>query len=105
MLFADEGLPPDVQNMAILMGALFAGALCGLWPLSAGMNKGRTGVGIVGFFACLASGFILGCLLALPTALFFRLLIGLLERPPLPGGEGIGGEPFNLYAHGKRSAF
>jgi len=105
MLFAEAELDPEIQTIAVVIGALFMGAICGLWPLGAGMKKGRPGVGMTGFVACLGSGFVLGCLLALPMAIFFRLLIGVLERPPLPGADGLDSEPFNPYANGKRSAF
>ena len=101
MLFANE-LSPE-ESVFLLIGALFAGAVCGLWPLGAGIRKRRPGVAVTGFIACLISGVVLGCLLALPTAIFFRLLIGVLDPPPMPGGDGMGGEPFNPYAHGKRS--
>jgi len=109
MLFAEEALPPDAFAIGVVIGALFVGVLCGLWPLSAGIKKGRPGVGIAGFFTCLGAGFVLGILLALPTAIIFRLVIGVLDPPAPPvgdaGGEGLGGEPFNPYANGKRSAF
>jgi hypothetical protein len=103
MLFAGADLP--IEDVAVVIGALFAGAVCGIWPLSAGARYGRPGLGVTGFVACLGSGLVLGCLLALPMAVFFRLLIGAMGRPPLPGGDGLGGEPFNPYANGKRSDF
>ena len=103
MLLAEEGLP--IEAVAALIGALFAGALCGLWPLAAGARKGRPGLGVTGFVACVGSGFFLGCLLALPTAILFSVLIALLDHPAPPGGDGLGGQPFNPYASGKRSAF
>ena len=103
MLFAEEELP--LEAVVVVIAALFVGALCGLWPLAAGARKGRPGLGATGFFACLGSGFFLGCLLAFPTAVLFRVLIGLLDHPAPPGGDGLGGRPFNPYADGKRSAF
>ena len=99
MLFADEAVSPEA--IGVVFGALFAGAICGIWPLSAGANKGMPGLGVVGFVACVGSGFVFGCLLALPTALFFRLLIGALNKPLPP--DGLGGAPFNPYANGKRA--
>jgi hypothetical protein len=99
MLFADEDLPAEA--VAVLIGALVAGAVCGLWPLSAGARNGRPGLGVVGFVACVGSGVVLGCLLSLPTAAFFRILIGVLGHPEPPGGA----RPFNPYAKGNRSAF
>ena len=102
MLLA-EGLP--VQFVAAGVGAVIAGTLCGLWPLSAGARSGRPGLGVLAFVMCLISGFILGCLLALPTAIFFRVLIAALGHPaPPPGsGESLGGRPFDPYANGKGS--
>jgi hypothetical protein len=106
MLFAEVGgvgLSPE--DVAVLVGALFAGAVCGIWPLSAGAHRGRPGLGVTGFVCCVVSGFLLGCLLALPIAVFFRLLIGALGHPNPPGGPGLGGRPFDPYAHGKRADF
>lgn len=105
MLFAEAQMDPQIQSIAILIGAVFAGAVCGLWPLSAGAKKGRPGVGMTGFLVCVGSGFILGCLLALPMAIFFRLLIGVLERPSPHDSDRVEYEPLNPYANGKRSAF
>ncbi|MDB5311983.1 MAG: hypothetical protein JWO38_6185 [Gemmataceae bacterium] len=110
MLFAAVDVNSQAYAFGHLLGALPAGVICGLWPLSAGSRKGRPVLGVVGLGACVISGALLGCLLALPMAVFFRLLIGVLDHPTPPGGDGLGGDgpgdrPFNPYANGKRSAF
>ena len=106
MLFAQEAVQHDAFAVGVLIGALVVGVLCGLWPLNAGFKKGRPGVGIAGFFACLGAGFVLGILLALPTAIIFRLVIGVLDHPAPPREDSVlESEPFNPYADGKRSAF
>ena len=106
MLFADAQAEVQIEPVVILIGAIFAGAVCGIWPLTAGAKKGRPGLGVIGFFACLGSGFVLGCLLALPMAIFFRLLIGALDHPPPPGGYGLDDDRFDdPYERRQRSAY
>jgi hypothetical protein len=105
MLLADEGLSVETMVLIRMFGALIAGLVFGLWPLNAGAQRGRPGLGIVGLVACVVSGFVFGCLLALPVAVFFRLLIGALGDSAPPGGPGLEDEPYNPYKNGKRSAF
>lgn len=51
-----------------ILGSLLAGAAIGAIPAIYGGVKGRLGLGIAGFFACIFSSLILGLLLSIPTA-------------------------------------
>lgn len=88
-----------------LLGMFTVGVLCGLWPLFAGLRKGRPLAGVVGFFACIPCGFIAGWYSALPVALVLKVLIGAMSGPKPPGNDVAQDAPFNPYANGKRSAF
>jgi hypothetical protein len=101
MLFA-EGAQTAASVVAVII-MLVVGILSGLWPLEAGSRTGRPGLGALGMCVCVSVAF-LGCLLAPPTALFFRVLIAILGHPvpPRGGAEGLGGEAYNPYANGKR---
>jgi len=48
-----------------LMGSLIAGAVCGLFPLSWGLKKGKIAVGIGEFFACVLASIILGLIMSI----------------------------------------
>ncbi len=51
MLFAAAiDVHSQEYKMGVLLGALTVGAICGLWPLLAGISKGRPVIGLVGFF-------------------------------------------------------
>jgi hypothetical protein len=89
-LFAD-GIDVNSQEYktGFLIGSLISGAICGLWPLSVGLKKGRPIMGVVGFVTCIPCGYLLGCLLALPVAFVFKLVIGALpESEPSLSGDG-----------------
>ena len=60
---------------SIIIGALIAGVVCGLVPLVFGLMRGQTALAVGGFVACIAGGFVLGILLALPLAILFTVLI------------------------------
>ena len=81
-LFAD-GIDVNSQEfkIGVLIGSLAAGAVCGLWPLLTGLRNGRPIMGLVGFLTCIPCGLLLGCLLALPVAFVFKLLISALPAP------------------------
>jgi len=104
MLFAAVDVNSQEYKNGVLLGSLIAGVICGLWPLLAGLSKGRPIMGIIGFFACIPSAFVLGCLLALPVAFVFKTLISVLPSPEPPGNQ-LDDAPFNPYANGNRSAF
>jgi len=103
MLFAQEIDPAFL--VGAMIGGVVMGVICGLMPLKAGAAKGRQTLGMVGFACCAISGLLLGCLLALPVAIVFRMVIGFLPPAPSPLDEMQPDEPFNPYAGGKRSAF
>jgi hypothetical protein len=71
---------PEYANGRVL-GLLAATVGMGLWPLVAGVRKGRPLLGIVGFFSCIAGGLLVACWGSFPVALFFSLLIGAMGRP------------------------
>jgi len=61
-----------------IVGALFAGVFCGLIPLIAGIVKRgpvHITLGVVGMVVCIGSGLVLGCLLGLPVAAVFTVII------------------------------
>ena len=68
MLFADvvnTGSPE--YRMGFLLGGLTVGVLCRLMPIRAGFQKDQPLIGVIGFFACVASGFMCGLLGAIPS--------------------------------------
>ncbi len=89
--------------VAIIFGALAVGALMGLIPLISGMVKNRKGLAIGGFVACVIAGFLLGIILALPTAIVFTLII-FLTKPKAteavmnPYSPSMPAPPSNPYA-------
>jgi hypothetical protein len=85
-----------------LLGLFTATVVVGLWPLLAGISKGRWLIGLAGFCACIAGGFRFGCFGSVPAAILFHALIG-ATKPR--GGDDRPPPPFNPYANGKRSAF
>jgi len=62
-------------TFGLIFGSLGMGALCGLAPFFLGKNYNNKNLGMIGFFACVISGFILGALLAIPVAGVFSLII------------------------------
>jgi membrane protein implicated in regulation of membrane protease activity len=60
---------------SIVIGALVAGVLCGLIPLVYGLVKRQQALAFGGLVACVAAGFVLGVVLALPMAALFAWLI------------------------------
>jgi hypothetical protein len=61
-----------------IVGALIAGIFCGLIPLITGIVKRgpvHITLGVVGMVVCLGSGLLLGCLLGLPAAAVFTVII------------------------------
>jgi hypothetical protein len=85
--------------VGVIFGAIFIGILCGLIPLKVCQQRGRSGLGWLGFGLCLVSGFLFGLLGALPMAGVMSLVgvivpsaakksgrskQGLKPRPPVP---------------------
>jgi membrane protein implicated in regulation of membrane protease activity len=63
------------DNGSIIIGALIAGVVCGLIPLVYGLIKRQQALAFGGLVACIAAGFVLGLILALPMAALFAWLI------------------------------
>ena len=59
----------------LIVFALLAGIFVGMIPAISGAIKGKVGLGIGGFFACLVSGLILGLIGAVPVCAVFLYLI------------------------------
>ena len=62
-----------------LVSGLLAGTLIGIIPVILGALKCKFGIGVGGFFACVASGLILGLFLAIPICGIFVWLI--MKKP------------------------
>ncbi|QOX64208.1 SHOCT domain-containing protein [Anoxybacterium hadale] len=58
-----------------LFGALIAGLIIGAIPAIAGGVKGKLGLGIGGFAACVGGSLLLGMLLSIPLCAIFMFLI------------------------------
>ena len=89
------------MNGAVLFGALIGGVIVGLIPAVCGAVKGKIGLAIGGFFACVVASFILGMILSLPVCAIFLFLI--LKKPPntaVPGQPAVmpGLQPENTAA-------
>ena len=65
----------DAYTLGIIIGSLIAGAIIGAIPAICGAVKGKIGLSIIGFFACLVSSFIFGMILAVPVCAIFLWLI------------------------------
>ena len=63
------------MDSELIIGAIVAGVICGLVPLITGLVKGENSLAWGGFVACIAGGFVLGLILALPLAVLFTVLI------------------------------
>ncbi len=61
--------------MDVILGALIVGVVIGAIPAICGAIKQKVGLAIGGFFACLASGLLLGMILAIPMCTVFLYLI------------------------------
>lgn len=63
------------MNSAMILGAVVVGIITGLIPCITGFKKGKIGLAIGGFFACVVGGLILGLILAIPLCVLFMYLI------------------------------
>jgi uncharacterized membrane protein AbrB (regulator of aidB expression) len=75
----------STKLVAMLIGAVIGGTLCGLIPYFFGKKKGQPTLGVVGLVCCIVAGLIAGIILALPTAGVFALIIAVRPNPQLPG--------------------
>ena len=71
--------------VAMLIGGVIAGTLCGLIPYFFGKKRGQSKLGTIGLVSCIVSGMILGVILALPVAGVFALIIATRPAGPTPG--------------------
>jgi uncharacterized membrane protein AbrB (regulator of aidB expression) len=84
----------STKLVAMLIGALIGGGLCGLIPYYFGRKRGQPTLAIVGLVCCIVAGLIAGIILALPTAGVFALIIAVRPSgqapgaPPAPPGPG-----------------
>src|SRR4051794_463307 len=69
----------------VVIGALVAGVVCGLVPLIYGLVKGQQALAFGGFVACIAAGFVLGLLLAVPMGAVFAWLIWRADKRTIAG--------------------
>ena len=65
----------DEEVVELLMVALVLGAVIGAIPAISGAVKGKIGLAIGGFFACVGANLILGLLLSVPICALFMFLI------------------------------
>lgn len=81
-------------NAAAVIGSLVMGALLGLIPGIVGYRKGKQGLALGGFFACVAGSFLLGLFLSVPLCIIFTTVILVSGRgssrsgSPSPGQGG-----------------
>lgn len=76
----------NANVMAIILGSLISGAIVGAIPGITGAVKGKLGLGLGGFFACLVGSFILGLILSIPLCIVFMYLIMKKPKQSTPGG-------------------
>ena len=60
---------------SVIFGALLMGALLGLIPGIVGYKKGKQGLAIGGFIACVVGSFLLGLALSIPACIIFTAII------------------------------
>ena len=65
----------DVAVNANMMSSLLVGAALGLGPIIVGWRRDKLRLGMMGFFACLVSGVLLGNVFAGPVCGVFIALI------------------------------
>jgi len=70
----------DTYSNAVLFGALSSGILCGIVPFKLGKKHNQEGWGLAGLITSIASGLMLGILLAIPMAGIFSSII-LASKP------------------------
>ena len=65
----------DPYFLGVIIGSLISGAIVGAIPAIAGSVKGKIGLALGGFFACLVSSVILGLILSVPVCAVFMYFI------------------------------
>jgi hypothetical protein len=77
----DEPIDPgigDISPVFLLVGAVVGTAMgfaCGKIPMAYATERRRDGLGLAAMVSCVLSGFLLGCLLAMPVAMIWTLII------------------------------
>lgn len=69
-------------DLAYAVGAIIGSLISGAIPAITGAIKGKLGLAIGGFFACLVSSFILGLILSIPTCAIFMFFIFKKKKEP-----------------------
>ena len=70
----------DTYTTAVFFGALSSGVLCGIVPFKLGKKHNQEGWGLAGLITSIASGLMLGIILAIPMAGIFSSII-LVSKP------------------------
>lgn len=65
----------ETNYSAVIFGALTMGAILGLIPGIIGYKKGKQGLAIGGFIACIIGSFLLGLFLSVPMCVIFTVII------------------------------
>ena len=65
----------DTYTTAVFFGALSSGVLCGIVPFKLGKKHNQEGWGLAGLITSIASGLMLGIILAIPMAGIFSSII------------------------------
>lgn len=60
---------------AVIFGALMMGAILGFIPGFIGYKKGKQGLAIGGFIACVVGSFLMGLFLSVPMCIIFTVII------------------------------
>ena len=61
--------------LSVVIGSILMGAVIGAVPAISGAVKGRLGIGLGGFAACIICNFILGLILSIPACAVFMFFI------------------------------
>ena len=69
-----------MNYLAVVFGALMAGAIFGAVPAVLGYNKGKNGLAIAGFISCVVCSFIGGMFLSIPCCIIFVVIILLTKK-------------------------
>ena len=69
---------------SVWLGALIAGLIIGAIPAISGAVKGKIGLAIGGFAACVVANLILGMILSIPVCAVFMFLIFRKTKPANP---------------------
>lgn len=75
----------DISPVFMLVGAVVGSAMgfaCGKIPMAYATERKRDGLGLAAMITCVMCGLVLGCLLALPAAMIWTLIIVSLGQAP-----------------------